>query len=188
MQRTLTRTTKNGAGRQPFAPIHNLPVFASSEKIQKIISYIPIFGKRNRESEEKMGPGEFFPKSTDVHHPHRFEPTEANKSNDCEQDTSRSSIYSQVDVDLSQAPCWGRNDYIRIDLCDEASAVASTVITTQLPSGPLKRVRTVYKSAGFAMLERRRKGQDFDMSAGSLRHIAVLLRQRREAAERYFKF
>jgi len=52
----------------------------------------------------------------------------------------------------------------------------------------LKRVRTVNKSVGLAMKERRRKGELDLPTRESLQHVAVLLRQRREAAERFHKF
>lgn len=69
-----------------------------------------------------------------------------------------------------------------------APAGPTSAVAAENKSKSLKRVRTVIKSTGLAMKERRRKGE-LDLPTGeSLQRVAILLRQRREAAERFHKF
>ena len=69
-----------------------------------------------------------------------------------------------------------------------APAGPTSQVAAANKSKSLKRVRTVNKSTGLAMKERRRKGELDLPTRESIQHVAVLLRQRREAAERFHKF
>lgn len=87
-------------------------------------------------------------------------------------DASTSS-YSRVNAELMNA--------------STPASVMSPVASENRPVS-LKRVRTVNKLAGLAMKDRRRKGELDLPTQETLQYVAVLLRKRRAAAERFHKF
>ncbi|KAF8718991.1 hypothetical protein AX14_010655 [Amanita brunnescens Koide BX004] len=154
------------AGRQPFAQISNLPIPTPSEPN---VSRTPIrtSAKQGKWPRGRASISTVLPKDANTGQPQVVQ--EYNSA----LDESNTSLCSRDDADLMNA--------------GTLAGSASPVAPDNKPAS-LKRVRTVNKLAGLAMKERRRKGELDLPTRESLQHVAVLLKRRREAAERFFKF
>jgi hypothetical protein len=164
-------TFKAGAGRQPFAPIQNLPTSASPDKSQKTI---PTSAKQGKRTQDRAPISTSLPKNVNIRQPHVSGRNIVNEDNSV-LDESTTSIYARDEAELGLINAG-------------APAGPTSQVAAANKSKSLKRVRTVNKSTGLAMKERRRKGELDLPTRESIQHVAVLLRQRREAAERFHKF
>ena len=151
------------AGRQPFAPIQNLHIPTPSD-----ISHRPIpqFAKQGKWSQDCAPISTPLPTNANICQP------QATQEHNSAVDESTSS-YSRVNAELMNA--------------STPASVMSPVASENRPVS-LKRVRTVNKLAGLAMKDRRRKGELDLPTQETLQYVAVLLRKRRAAAERFHKF
>ena len=164
-------TFKASAGRQPFAPIQNLPASASPDRLQKII---PTSAKQGKRTQDRAPISASSPKNANIRQPHMSGRNIVNEDNSV-LDESTMRIYARDKAELNLVNAG-------------APAGPTSAVAAENKSKSLKRVRTVIKSTGLAMKERRRKGE-LDLPTGeSLQRVAILLRQRREAAERFHKF
>ncbi|KAF8626098.1 hypothetical protein AX15_005082 [Amanita polypyramis BW_CC] len=179
MQSALVNPPNSGAGRQPFAPMQNLPTSAPWNKLRR--NFIPAFTRQGEIPRASVSVCKPLSRNIDICQPRSFAPSMDNSA----ADMSISSIYSQDNTKSIQAevPAVRRSrDAIKGEAAGAPSPVAAEDGTKFL-----KRVRTVNGIAGIAMKERRRKGQ-LDLPTESLEHISMLLKKRREAAERFYKF
>ncbi|PFH53672.1 hypothetical protein AMATHDRAFT_45148 [Amanita thiersii Skay4041] len=174
----------NDARRQPFSPVHNLP---NSDKLQNAISFVPLFRSLKTEWSSKgtVDTSKPLPESRDddVSQP---QGSKSEVKDSLESVTKSPSIYSEEDSEYSQSVYSGEDaGSVYFDSTEEPP-ISTTEAGNERQPQTLKRVRTIYKLAGKALLERRGKEHEFDMSAGSMHHVSTLLKERRIAAERCF--
>ena len=150
------------AGRQPFAPIQNLRTPTLSNISHKSIRPSTKQGKWPQDCAPISTP---LSKNANV-----CQPQAAQEQNSTVDESTGS---SRVNAELMNA--------------STLASVMSPVAPENRPVS-LKRIRTVNKLAGLAMKDRRRKGELDLPTQETLQHVTVLLRQRREAAERFYKF
>ncbi|KAK2462129.1 hypothetical protein APHAL10511_005827 [Amanita phalloides] len=175
-----------GAGRQPFASIQNLPTPVPSDGFRKIISFFPSFNSQVEAMKKPVRANTLLSENIDTRQLHTLEPS-ARQEDPSPLDVSMASIYSEDNAE-SIFSC--RRNSIADTFARVISPLAQEDISISVKPGSLKRVRTVNRIAGLAMKERRRKGElDLPiLPVESLQHLAVLIRKRREAAEKFHKF
>lgn len=152
------------AGRQPFAQIQNLHAPTPSTTSHKPF---PPSAKPGKWSQDCAPISTLLPKNANI-----CQPQAAQEEHDSTGDEATGS-YSRGNAELMNE--------------GTLASVMSPVASETRPAS-LKRVRTVNKLAGLAMKERRRKGELDLPTQETLQPVAALLRKRRAAAERFYKF